>query len=288
MSECDALEPEAEKLLRKLSQRNTRLVRLNSHDETTDRGNAFILTQGTSLGGKKTRRISCDLVSLLSRRQLIAPDNGGFVLSETGRAFLRRKLARADAFRHQHQERVIETAEIEGVRKPALIDETESPLGWLRRRRDKSGQPLIDAAQFEAGERLRRDFFYAGMTPRVTASWDGIPGNRASRRAGPGATTNLREQTVAAQQRVRRALEAVGPDLADLLMDVCCHLKGLEETEREKGWPRRSAKLVLQIALKELARHYGLICSAADAAHETSRRLMHWGAPDYKPQIQDC
>ncbi|RIA55418.1 hypothetical protein BXY53_0483 [Dichotomicrobium thermohalophilum] len=182
----------------------------------------------------------------------------------------------------------METVEIEGVRKPALVNETESPLGWLRRRKDKSGQPLIDAAQFEAGERLRRDFFHAGLTPRVTASWDGIPGDGASRRAAPGVSANLREQTVAAQQRIRRALEAVGPDLGDLLVDVCCHLKGLEETEKAKGWPRRSAKLVLQIALRELARHYGLLRSAGEAAHDTSRRLLHWGAPDYKPQIQDC
>jgi len=286
MSEHDALEPEAVKLLRKLSHRNARLVRLGADKQETGCGEAFILTQGSSLGTGNTRRISCDLVATLSRRQLIAPDDGGFVLSETGKAFLRRKLARADAFRQQHQERAIETTEIEGVRKPALVDEAESPLGWLRRRKDKTGQPLIDAAQFEAGERLRRDFHYAGLTPRVTASWDGIPGDRAARRAAPGASTNLREQTVAAQQRVRRALEAIGPDLAGLLVDVCCHLKGLEETEKDRGWPRRSAKLVLQIALKELARHYGLIRSAAEAAQDTSRRLMHWGAADYKPQTQ--
>lgn len=286
MSERDALEPEAVKLLRKLSRRNARLVRPSADDQANGCSEGFILTQSSSLGASNTRRISYDLVATLSRRQLIASDDGGFVLSETGRAFLRRKLARADAFRQQHQERGIETAEIEGVRKPALVDETESPLGWLRRRKDKTGQPLIDAAQFEAGERLRRDFFHAAMTPRVTASWDGIPGDRSARRAGPGASTNLREQTVAAQQRVRRALEAIGPDLAGLLVDVCCHLKGLEETEKDRSWPRRSAKLVLQIALKELARHYGLILSAAEAAQDTSRRLMQWGAEDYKPQTQ--
>ncbi len=285
MRDCNALEPEAVDLLKKLSRRGARLVRYRTGEPEDECDNAFILTQGSSLGGSRSRRISCDLVSTLSRQQMIAPDDGGFVLSETGMAFLRRKLARTDAFRQQHQARAIETVEIEGVRKPVLVDETESPLGWLFRRKDKSGQPLIDSAQFEAGERLRRDFFYAGLTPRVTASWDGIPGDRSARRAAPGASTNLREQTVAAQQRVRRALEAVGPDLADLLVDVCCHLKGLEETEKAKGWPRRSAKLVLQIALRELARHYGLLRSAADAAHDTPRPLTHWGAPDYKPQI---
>ena len=287
MRKQESLDPEAMKLMRKLSRRNTRLVRVNADAQTDDCGEFFILRQGMSSGGQKNRRISCDVVAALSRQQFIAPDNGGFVLSGAGEAYLRRKLARTDAFRQQHQQRAVEMVEIEGGRKPALVDETESPLGWLRRRKDKTGQPLIDAAQFEAGERLRRDFHHAGLTPRVTASWDGIPGDRASRRAAPGASTDLRDQTVAAQQRVRYALDALGPDLGDLLVDVCCHLKGLEETEKVKGWPRRSAKLVLQIALKELARHYGLLRSAAEAAQDRSRRLMQWGAADYKPQVHD-
>jgi len=271
------------KLLMKLSRDAARL------EPASHGGDAVcLLVQGKRDAGKSKVHVSFDFVKTLHKEDLITPNQGGFVLSPAGAAWLRRKLASGDPFREQHQQRAIETAEIEGVRRPALVDETESPLGWLRRRKDKAGRPMIDAAQFEAGERLRRDFFHAGLTPRVTASWDGIPGDRAARRAGPGASTNLREQTVAAQQRVRRALEAVGPDLAGILLDVCCHLKGLEEAEREKGWPRRSAKLVLQIALKELARHYGLIRSAADAVRDTSRQLMHWGAADYKPRSQEC
>jgi len=287
MSHSDGIRPEAVSILMKLARRDARLVPEDRAADGKPGSRAFMIVPGRLPRSKKPPRISAELVSSLYKNQLIARNHGGFVLSDTGIAFLRRKLAGSDSFRKQHQDRAIRTVEIEGVRKPAVIDESESPLGWLRRRKDKTGQPLIDAAQFEAGERLRRDFHYAGLSPRVTASWDGIPGDRASRRAGPGASTNLREQTVAAQQRVHLALEAVGPDLASVLIDVCCHLKGLEDTEKAKGWPRRSAKLVLQIALKELARHYGLIRSAADAARETSRRLMHWGSQDYKPQIQD-
>ncbi len=283
MTRADSLSPQAFKLMMKLSRPNARLVHAGG-DEQEERTGSFMVLQRSDRGEKRLSVAARKLVRELETQQFIASNNGEFVLSNTGKAFLRRKLARADAFRQQHQDRAIETTEIEGVRRPALVNETESPLGWLRRRKDKTGAPMIDAAQFEAGERLRRDFFHAGLTPRVTASWDGIPGDRSARRAAPGASTNLREQTVAAQQRVRRALDAVGPDLASILIDICCHLKGLEEAEKAKGWPRRSAKLVLQIALRELARHYGLMRSASDSASDSSRHLLHWGTSDYKPR----
>ena len=70
--------------------------------------------------------------------------------------------------------------------------------------------------------------------------------------------TNLTDAVLAAKRRFSGALKAVGPGLADLLFDVCCHLQGLEDAERANGWPRRSAKVVLSIALDRLAAHYGL------------------------------
>lgn len=47
----------------------------------------------------------------------------------------------------------------------------ESPLAWLARRKDKDGQPMLTDAEFDAGEKLRADFWFAQMTPRVTANW---------------------------------------------------------------------------------------------------------------------
>lgn len=165
---------------------------------------------------------------------------------------------------------------------PAFNDD-ESPLAWLRRRRDKEGRPLISEVEFEAGERLRADFWFARMTPKVTSSWNATASSRRERRSAPGAGIEMQDRIVAARERVRLALQAVGPELSGILIDVCCHLKGLEDAERGAGWPQRSGKVVLQLALTRLARHYGLV-RAGDALHARPR-VRHWGTPDYRPAI---
>ena len=70
-----------------------------------------------------------------------------------------------------------------------------------------------------------------------------------------------------------------------MLIDVCCHLKGLEVAERAAGWPQRSGKIVLQLALTSLARHYGL---EKPAASETGRSagVRHWGSEGYRPLFE--
>ena len=80
-----------------------------------------------------------------------------------------------------------------------------------------------------------------------------------------------------------RALMAVGPEVSGVLVDICCELKGLEDAEKENGWPQRAGKVVLQIALTRLARHYGLIGEERQAA--AKRGLRHWGSEDYRPTL---
>lgn len=137
-------------------------------------------------------------------------------------------------------------------RTKVVVDESESPLVWLARRRGRDGQPLIASHQLLAGERLRRDFTLAHLMPRTTTDW-----SHALSVSGFNPEGSATDEMVAARQRVHRALNAVGPDLAGLLLDVCCFLKRLEDVERERCWPLRSAKVVLQLALTQLARHYG-------------------------------
>lgn len=161
-----------------------------------------------------------------------------------------------------------------------LVNESESPLAWLARRKDANGQPMIDAAQFAAGERLRADFTRAAMTPRIGANFTSPVAH--GRRSGGGDAENFSDLVIAAKERLNRALGAVGPEFSGLLLDVCCFLKGLETVEHERGWPRRTSKVVLGLALDRLARHYGI---AAKISGKNRAPLRSWQAEDARPSM---
>lgn len=168
------------------------------------------------------------------------------------------------------------------IDRPA-INLDESPLAWLARRKDKDGRPMLSDAEFGAGEKLRADFWFAQMTPRVTANWSQLQNQAGGQRGAPNHGADVADHVIAARERVRRALKAVGPDHAGILIDVCCHLRGLEGVEKTSGWPQRSAKVVLVIALRSLARHYGLINSRGER-HASRAAPSRWGTDDYKPR----
>lgn len=215
-------------------------------------------------------------------RGLIERAGEGWRLSDAGRAWLGRFHAADEPFLSQHMTIARRRVEVAGSPRAVKVNAAESPLAWLRRRKGRDGAPLISDQQFAAGERLRGDFTRARLMPAVTSSWSPVP-HRAKRRSGePGGTAALLDSAIAARERVNRALAAVGPELAGILIDVCCFLKGLEEIEQGNGWPVRSGKLILQLALTRLARHYGI---AAPPQAPFARRLRHWGDADYRPTI---
>ena len=115
---------------------------------------------------------------------------------------------------------------MDGIRRPMLVNEAESPLGWLKSRKSRSGRPLISGAQYEAGERLRADYWFAYLSPIVTANWSALAPSGRSRRGAPFDAASLRDEVIAAKERVMRALGAVGPELSAVLVDICCELKG--------------------------------------------------------------
>ena len=157
----------------------------------------------------------------------------------------------------------------------------KSALDWLRERRQKNGRQLISEVEYQAGDRIRRDFWHAKMMPSVTTNYcAAFEGGRRTRGGAPA--LDLRQSIIDARERVRRALVAVGQDYADLLIDICCLDRKLTEVELEAGWPKRSGKVILQLALRQLARHYGLLQDPA-AKNPISRKIRHWGDGDYRP-----
>ena len=166
------------------------------------------------------------------------------------------------------------------------VSSDESPLTWLASRKDKDGRALISREEFEAGEKLRRDHHFALLNQRVTSSWSEIPGDGNARRSAPGVGVDISDNVIAARERVNRALAAVGPELAGILIDVCCYLKGLEALEKSSGWPQRSGKIILQIALQRLARHYGFVVHQTEAERRGPAKVRHWGTDDYRPRAE--
>ena len=179
-----------------------------------------------------------------------------------------------DSFRGQHLSLAQHQIATEFGRASVTVDEGESPLAWLARRRGRDGQALIEPHQLQAGERLRADFTRAHLMPRTTSNWASpiSSGRRGSNDAGA-----FTETMITARQRVHQALDAVGPEFSGLLVDVCCFLKGLADIERERTWPVRSAKVVLQLALDRVARHYGY---AAQAKGRAQAPIRTWLADD--------
>ncbi len=233
---------------------------------------------GVSVGGGRFPREAGESLRATDLAERDA--RGALRITAAGRAHLRRRRAAPEdgPFRAQHLELVCDRVPDEaGVPMRVRRDAAESPLEWMRRRRDRSGTPLLDAACYEAGERLRRDLTFAALLPRTTANWSVGASGSAPMPRDPAAASDA---VIAARQRVNRALEAVGSDLSGLLVDLCGFLKGLESIERERDWPARSGKVVVRLALGRLAEHYGLAREAHGPARALGLRAWREGGPE--------
>lgn len=122
----------------------------------------------------------------------------------------------------------------------------ESPLAWL------AARGMVTARQLEAGERLRGDYERASLAPGVTMRWTPRVDGGDNERLDPSAAR------VSAKRRFDAAVAGVGPGLCDVLWRVVCAGDALPAAEKALGWPTRSGKLVLSLALDRLAAHYRL------------------------------
>ncbi|MEO5806012.1 DUF6456 domain-containing protein [Devosia sp.] len=193
-----------------------------------------LFSQGVLVGGGKVCRAAAT-----------APD------------WLRRQLARDDGFGAQH--RILATG-ADAVERN--LD--ESPLSRLAAVGRDGSPAFLLPHQIEAGERLRRLVERAQLTPRTTMSYDV---NRMARsKSGPGGGLEIGDSALDARRKLNDIARALPSDCSGVLFDICGLLKGLQVVESERGWPRRSAKLVLRIGLEQLAAHFGLSAQATGSA----------------------
>lgn len=201
---------------------------------------------------------------LVSDGALTAQGPRDYVLTEAGRARAQRAARPANGFADQHRhyaQRTVVTddAAVETV----AVTLHESPLARLMRR-GPDGAPFLAPREFAAGERLQEDHERAQRPARVTMAWDAPP--LSGGRRGPSAPPIAEHDGArAARRRVAAALAAVGTGLDQVLKAVCCDGRGLAEVERRLGWPKRTAKVTLKLALARLADHYGLADPAPPA-----------------------
>ncbi|MDX3972984.1 DUF6456 domain-containing protein [Shinella sp.] len=228
-------------------------------------------------GDGRRQPVSAAVLAEALRLGLVSRAGETLAATPEARAHLKRRLCDAETpFAGQHRDMAQVLVMRDGVREKAFANRLESPLAALARLKEKTGEAYLPENAIAAGERLHADFTRGGLQPRLTMSWELRVAGRQKGEAGAG--RELTDTALAARLRVARAIQAIGPELSGVALDVCCFMKGLETVERERQWPARSAKLMLRTSLMALARHY------APAARD-GRRAHAWGAEGYRPEI---
>ncbi len=189
--------------------------------------------------------IRCDAPGRVSRYRITACGRQSLSRMMAGRESRLRGFADSQAGSGSGAEIDALMAEREAApaRAQRRFSASDSPLAVLARRKTPEGTAFLSTAQVGAGERLREDFELSEVTP------DAVPRLLARQ---PVALPEGR----GAHARFMAAIAAMGPGLADVAVQCCCLLEGLESTEKRMGWSARSGKIVLRIALERLSWFY--------------------------------
>jgi hypothetical protein len=209
------------------------------------------------------RRAEAGRVLELIHAGALAGDAAQCAANAQTRTWLKRARLDGDGYAAQHRV----TAAAPGAPEVNLA---ESPLTRLA----GSSAGFLGRHHVEAGERVRRLVERAQLQPRLTMAYS------AARTAGgqQNMAGEVSDMAADARRSVAEIHRVLPRDCAGVVIDVCGFLKGLQEVERERGWPRRSAKLVLRIGLDRLAEHFGIGAVAVGRAGGHARGWMEDGA----------
>lgn len=131
---------------------------------------------------------------------------------------------------------------------------TESPVRVLGRGNGRSN-PYLSRDLVIAAERFQRDFAVGQFEVSGTPTWEKLSAEAVGVRS-TGPTGHPSDRKLDARMRFSRAVRALGPELGEIAIAVCCHEKGMERIEAEMSMPARSGKYMLRVALNYLERHY--------------------------------
>lgn len=185
------------------------------------------------------------------------------------RSWLKRRIADRDHYAAQHRTLVAGADD-------STLNLNESPLAKLAHSTNGRAA-FLDPHHLLAGERIRSLFERAHLIQRTTMSYDPsrLPGASAGPRWG-----SVSDMVIDARKSLAQIESALPADCAGVVLDVCGNLKGLQQVETERRWPRRSAKLVLRIGLEQTASHFGL---SPVASGEATRRDHNWLGEGARP-----
>ncbi len=102
----------------------------------------------------------------------------------------------------------------------------------------------ITASQYDAGDRLRDLWTRAGQEPRVTSSYERLPGG----------SREMSAAAVDAWDSFWRTLQPLDRLYAGIVRDVCCFAVPVEFATHSNGVPAHAGLLILRHALEGLAR----------------------------------
>lgn len=215
---------------------------------------------GVIANGDRRRRplirlTAAEVRDLASEGALSAAGDGGYVLTDAGRARVaRERAAPMEAFAAQHRpilDRPVIDAE--GDVRLARGHDADQLLRRLAVLRDGAGRAWLTPVELAAAARLRGDWERGEIGLVRGSDWSAAPKSSGPRGACADAAMAARCDT---RRSVSDALGRLAPPLRAVLERVVLREEGIEALERAEKWPTRSGKLALKLALAQLAANY--------------------------------
>jgi len=149
--------------------------------------------------------------------------------------------------RERHRHDVVEKEGEQAQAHARIVTATQ--LDTMRSRKNLGLEKDDDQQRlWNAGDRLRSDFYLAGMQPRVISTLTPLPGGKGE----------MSDRMIGARARFNQAVAAVGPVLAPILTHVVCDDQPVNTWMRKSGRHSETIAMTLfKAAIATLAHHYG-------------------------------